>query len=146
MASGTRIFYFRGIGKWCKVHTPDKTYGNYTLDLYPDELSWELYNDSGLDLKKRENEDGTFIKLRREPERLIAGDVVNIGGPKVWILDSEGNKTEFTENIGNGSRIVCKVSVYQGRRGVGHRLEEVLVEDLVEYKTAEVVNEEIFPF
>lgn len=145
MASKTKIYYFRGVGKWCKVHTPDKTYGNYSLDLYLDEDSMQLFKDSKLGLKIRDNEDGTFIKLRREPERMVAGDIVNIGPPKVW-LKTEDGKEPLKENVGNGSKIVCKVSVYEGARGLGHRLEEVLVEDLVEYAGAEVVNEEEFPF
>lgn len=143
--SSTKIYYLRGIGKWCKVHKPDEKYGNYTLDLYMDADSRALYDTSGLELKIRENEDGEFIKLRREPEKLIAGDVINIGGPKVWIMGPEG-KEPLEKNIGNGSKIVCKIQIYQGKRGVGHRLEEVLVEDLIEYETTEIANEEIFPF
>lgn len=145
MSSKNKIYYFRGVGKWCKVQTPDKKFGFYTLDLYLDDESLQMFKDSGLGLKLRESEDGLYIKLRREPERLIAGDVVNIGPPKVFLLS--GDKAEpFDGLIGNGSKIVCKVSVYDGPRGKGHRLESVGVEELVEFVGGEVVNEEEFPF
>ena len=141
----TKIYYFRGIANWAKVQEPDKKYNHYTLDLILDEPSWALYRDSGLQLKVRESEDGEYIKLRRDPERLINGDVVNVGGPQVFLIKGK-DKDPYDGLIGNGSTVVCKVAVYDTARGPGHRLEAVGIETLVEYAGVEVVNEEEFPF
>lgn len=140
-----QIYYFRGVAKWAKVHEPDKKFNVYTLDLYLDEPSWAAFKDSGLQLKVRDSEDGEYIKLRRDAERIIAGDVVQIGPPDVYLL-KDGEKEKITSLIGNGSQVVCKVVVYDTDRGKGHRLEAMGVENLVEYEGATVMTEEEFPF
>jgi hypothetical protein len=144
--TSTKLYYFRGVAKWVKAKTPDKKYGHYTLDLYPDDESLVLFKDSGLGLKLREDADGVFFKLRREPIRVIAGDAVNIGPPKLFIKDENGEVIEFDDLIGNGSKVVAKVSVYPTQKGPGHRLESLLVEDLVVYNKVEVMNDEEFAF
>ena len=129
----TGFYYFSGKVNWAKVRKPDD-YDRYTLDLYMDEKSWPLFEESGLNLKRRENDDGeTFVKLSRPIEKEIKGNTVEYGPPEV--LDAEGNELPEDVLIGNGSDIICKVAVYDTRAGMGHRLESIKVIDLVEYSS-----------
>lgn len=146
----TKIYYFRGTVMWAKVHEVDKKYGHYTLDLHLDEPSLQLFKDANTELKLREGElngnPSVYVKFRRTPQRLIAGDIVDVGPPKVLVLNAIGEAETLTDNIGNGSTIVVKVAVYPTQKGNGHRLESVLVEKLVPYQKVEVVNDEVFAF
>lgn len=137
----TKAYYFRGTCKWAKVRKPDDRFGNYTIDLYLDDESWNKYEDSGLELKVREDEDGKFLKFRRPEKKEIKGDVVHLGPPSVVFntgeTDDQGRSIyeDRDDNVlvGNGSVVVCRVHVYETVRGLGHTLEAVAVDDLVEY-------------
>lgn len=132
----TTMIYFTGLAKWAKVYTPDDMYQKYSIDLFLDDESWELFNESGLLLQPKEvAEDqgepfGTCIRFSRPVSKEIKGALVNFGPPPV--LDSEG--LPMTDNIGNGSKVTVKVSVYDTRKGMGHRLESIRVDDLVPYE------------
>lgn len=141
-----KIYYFRGGINWAKVHKPDQKYDIYTLDLYLDDESTQMFKDSGLQLKVREGEEGSFIKLRRPTTRVSAGDVISNGPPEVLVRNDAGEFEAFSGNIGNGSTGVCKVRVYDTDRGKGHELVTVAVETLVPYEGTEVVSNEDFPF
>jgi hypothetical protein len=149
MAGNTKVYYFRGTGMWSKFTVPDKKFGYFETDLHLDDESLQLFKDADTELKLRDGEiDGKkskFVKLRRKPTQMRAGDLVDIGPPKVFLL-VDGVPQPFTDLVGNGSQIVCKVSVYPTPKGNGHRLESVLIEKLVEYKGAEEVNTPDIPF
>lgn len=139
--------YLRGIAKWAKLTTPDPKFKVYTLDLYPDDPSWELYHQTDLELKEREDDEGgKFIKIRRPVEKLIKGEIVTFGPPKTLVPDGDGVAELGDKLVGNGSRVVAKVVVYDTPKGKGHRLETVLVEELVEYDRGTVLQDEEYPF
>jgi hypothetical protein len=147
--TNTKIYYLRGTAMWAKLKELDKKFKVHTMDLYPDDESLELFKSANTELKLRDgklnDEDRTYIKLRRDPIRVIAGEAVDIGPVKVFI-QKDGEVTPFEELVGNGSKVVVKISVYPTPKGNGHRLESVLIEELVPYAKAEVMNEEEFPF
>lgn len=125
----TETFYFSGTCKWAKVYKPDMKFEpQYTIDLYMDDESWDSYADSGLRLKKKEDEDGEYVGFRRK----VAGPEwkPDMGPPTV--IDAKGN--EFKELIGNGSKVTIKVDVYDTKMGKGHRLETVRVDEHVKYE------------
>ena len=131
---------------WAKVKKPDHKYGNYTIDVYLDDGSWEKYKESGLELKIREDKETgeKFVRFRRDPKKEIKGEMVEFGAPRVLIRDEEdGEYKEFDGLIGNGSFVNCKVSVYDSAKGKGHRLDTVAVETLVPY---EGQSDEDMPF
>ena len=65
-------------------------------------------------------------------------------GP-VKVLDKDGNP--HPDNIGNGSVVVCKLSVYDTTAGRGMRLEAVMVEELKAYtKPTVTAADNIVPF
>jgi len=131
--AATKHYYFRGTCKWAMVHRMDEKFNNYKIDLYPDEESMVLYKESGCQNDVKKDDDGEYITFRRKNQQLIKNELVEFGKPKV--VDAEGET--FSENIGNGSKVVVKIAVFPTRNGTGHRLEAVMVEDWVEYSGEE---------
>lgn len=138
MAKVTASKYYNWTGKirWAKsrfggLFEPDPEYGSYKCQFYPDIKTWDSIKNSGLALEaKQDREDGLdFIMLRRPVEKVIKGENVQFGRPKVYF--EEG--IEPTTNIGNDSEVVVNVVVYPAGRHIGHRLESVTVTHLVEY-------------
>lgn len=128
--SGTKHYYFRGKCKWAMVHRMDEEFNNYKIDLYFDDESRVLYDESGCQNKVKSDDDGDYVTFRRRDQQLIKDELVKFGKPKV--VDKEGET--FTENIGNGSQVVVKIAVFDTRNGKGHRLESLLVEDWIPYE------------
>lgn len=128
----TTYHYFSGTTKWAKVRKPDDKYGNFQVPLYMDEANLKKFRELGLALSVKEDEDGSFVTFKRPKEKLIKGEIVNFGPPKVYNADN----TEMTEGlIGNGSKITLKISMYDTVKGPGHRLESLRVDDLVKYES-----------
>ena len=132
----TKTIYLSGTAMWAKVFSPDEKYNVYKIELQLDNESLDKFKSSGLQLKVRDN---NTISLRRAPTSLINGKAAEWGAPSV--LDKDNQPTD--KLIGNGSKVTCKVQVYDTAKGPGHRLEAVRVEDLVEYDPA---NKEDMPF
>jgi hypothetical protein len=128
----TKYIYLSGKGKWIKAHKPDAEYNNYTMQLYPNEASMKVFNESGLSLAPKSDADGTYITFRRPETKLIKDEVVKFGPPSVFGVDGK----PFDGLIGNGSEVTIKVSVFDTRKGPGHRWEGVKVDKLVEYVPA----------
>ena len=132
------IYYFSGTARWAKVHKPDDKYKNYTLDLYMDDASKKAYMKSGLQLKDRVDEDGEhYVTLRMPSVRMVKGKPEE-GKPDV--LDKDGNPTKAL--IGNGSEVTCKVEIYEWDGRVGHRLQAVRADKLVEFEDKNAVSED----
>jgi hypothetical protein len=134
--------------KWAKLYKPeseyDKSKASWRVDLYPDESSWNLFDSSGLQLKKKQDKDGgKFIQLRRPTKKLIKDKIVEMSPPVVI-----NSKLEpFSDPIGNGSTVTCKVIVYDTSKGKGHTLESVRIDSLVEYDMdVTEVPEDVVPF
>jgi len=127
-------YKFYGTAKWAKTKKPDPKYDVYSIDLYMDKNSLSLYNKSGIQGKLKEDEDGIHKSFRRPITMTRKGETVDAGPPVV--TDVDGNKLDAY--IGNGSKVAIVVDVYQTKKGIGHRLEEVQVLELVEYN--EVVD------
>lgn len=125
----TKYYYLKGKAKWVKARKPDEKYGNYTMNLYLDKESEKAFEESGLQIEPKKDEDGIFYTFRRPHEKLIKKEAVVFGAPKVFNADN----TEFDGLVGNGSRVTVKVSVYDTIKGKGHRWESIRVEELVEY-------------
>ena len=135
----TKFYNFSGIGKWAKVRKPDPMYNNYSIQVYLDERSKADFEKSGLRLRPKTDEQGTYYTFRRPEEKQFKDDIVTFGPPSVVDKDNE----EFTGLIGNGSTVTVKVSVYDTTRyGKGHRLEAVRVDELVEYRPDGTSNPE----
>lgn len=119
-----------GPAKWAKLIKPDDKYQVYSINLYLDEVALEKYKKSGMQMALKEDDDGTYVAFRRPVQKIIKGDLVKLGPPKV--TDSKGN--EVTDLIGNGSIVEVDVAVYDSIKGKGHTLQAVRVKELVKYE------------
>jgi len=139
MAYKTEWHFFKGKGKWVRVHSPDP-WGNYKLDLYPDTESY----DKLLELQKKgmkntikKDEDGYFITFRRPTQKVYKGKVVGFAPPEV--LEADGKTTLRDVLVGNGSDLTVKVEAYpykspQGTPGLGIRLASIRVDNLIPFQ------------
>lgn len=142
-----KTLYLRGIINWAKVQAPDEKFDVYTLDFHPDKDSWIIFKESGLQLKIRENEkDGDFIKVRRPVTKKSGKELVEMGSPQVLLKNDDGEYEAYKGLIGNGSKGVIKLRVYDTDRGPGHELEAVAIDELVQYGETLSVGDEEFPF
>jgi hypothetical protein len=128
--SETKYVYLTGKAKWPRLSTPDKEYNNYSISISLDKKSRKTFDDSMLRLEPKSFDDGDYIKVRCGAEKLINGELVKFGPPKV--IDSAGN-TFDPMHIGNGSTVTVKLAVYDTKKGKGHRLTAVRVDKLVPY-------------
>jgi hypothetical protein len=120
--------YLSGIAKWAKIFKPDDKYHNYSVNLALDADSQKRFDQSGLRLRpKKDEQDGiTYVRFRRGEE----------DGPPI-VVDSKGDKS--TNLIGNGSKVTVRVEVYDTKTfGKGHRLMAVRVDDLIPYERVDV--------
>lgn len=131
--------FFEGTVKWVKARTPDK-FNKYTIDLYPDAETRKAIKATGARLSLKEGEDGFYYTFRRATE---------LGGRTLsppTVVDADG--AEFDGNIGNGSKAIVKLELYEYKGGVGDdgkpynggkalRWEGIKILELVEYKKPE---------
>jgi hypothetical protein len=128
--SNTEYLYLSGVCKWPRLATPDKDYDNYHVTLYLDEKSMKRFDESGLMLEPKTDEGGTSIKVRRPRTRVFNDELKEFGPPE--LIDENGYKVDPFK-LGNGSTITVKLAVYPTKKGKGHRLEKVQVNELVPY-------------
>ena len=129
----TEYFYFTGKAKWAKTKEPDKAFGSseYKITLYVDKKTKKDIIEAGVQVTPKEDDEGIYFQFRRPESKLWPnGDLTDFGPPDIY---SEDGKTKFDGYIGNGSDVTVKVSVYDTRKGKGHRLEAIRIDTLVPY-------------
>lgn len=131
MASNT--IFLSGSCRWAKLGKPDEKYGNYQIDLYLDTPSLDVFKKAQMSITLKDKGEGPFVSLRRPVSKLIKGELVNFGPPGLIDKDNE-DLDPVQVSLGNGSKVTCKVIVYDTMKGKGHRLEKVRVDELIEYK------------
>lgn len=122
-------YYLSGKAKWAKLFKPDEKYKNWQIQVYLDDASMKTYDESGMTMQKKRDDDGIFVTFRRPEAKVIKDELVKFDPPSV--LDTDGNKLD--QLVGNGSDVTVKVIVYDTMKGKGHRLEAVKVNKLVPY-------------
>lgn len=142
-------YFFSGELYWSKHDTPVENFNKdgyeWEVSLVMDEASQKIFEESGLRLKpnKKAQDEGQFmIRFKRPTEKLIRGELKKYSPPSVLYEDKP-----YTGKIGNGSKGVVKVEVFNTARGKGHQLEAIKVEELVEYDEKQVIApDDIVPF
>jgi hypothetical protein len=122
-------YYLSGRAKWAKLFKPDDKYKNWQIQVYMDEPSMAIFDETGMTMQKKTDDDGTFVTFRRPETKIIKDELVKFNPPDV--LDANGDKLD--QLVGNGSDVTVKVIVYDTMKGKGHRLEAVKVTKLVPY-------------
>lgn len=124
-----------GTCKWARLYDIDEQYECWGLTLYPDDDSKKVFDDSGLKLKIKEDEDGLHFALRRKTEAKFKDETKKLPPPKVIDVDGRELDPDEVRSIGNGSSVICTVEVYDTKKyGKGHRLVAVRVVDHVVYE------------
>lgn len=145
---GTQIFKFKGIAMWAKVHNPDAKYERYCVDAFLTDKSWELFKKSRLQLERKEGKYtdaagveavGEYVRFGRPIQKLFGKELVEFG--PVVVKNAQGQKID--DLVGNGSDCEFTVTVFDTRKGKGHRLDELKVLNLVEYN--KVIGEDDLP-
>lgn len=133
----TKYIDFEGTISWANskyggLFEVDPKFDNYKANFYLNPKSWSLYKDSGLRLKTYNDEMGDYVQFKRRKDQIIGGKPEYMGPPKVFF--EEG--IEPTKDIGNGSSFRATVSVFDTRNGKGHRLERVIITDLIKFEAS----------
>ena len=157
----TKYYNWSGKVKWAKVYVPDEYNGaeRFTIDFYPKDKSvWKSIKESGImDVEGRktykDRDTGEeYIRIRRDAKKLIGDNIVWFSPPaisgevSVYYVDEAGERVVSYEGprrdfnpvgeqvpIGNDSKVVINVSVFETKKGAGCRLESISVRELVEY-------------
>lgn len=130
--------YLSGKGFWLhRLFEADEYRGNtfWSMRLYPDPKSWELFYASNLMQKIKEDEEGKFVTLRRyteKPWKLRAGEDPAFSPPRV--TDKDGAEWGTDNLIGNGSGVTVKLEIYKAKDANGARIEGVRVDNWIEYE------------
>lgn len=120
-----------GACKWARLVDLDPVYDVWSINLYLDEKSMKIYDRSKIQVAKKTDDDGVYVQLRRKPTiQKVDGEVIKLNPPKVY-----GPNREDIDGstVGNGSKVIVGVNVYQTKKGPGHRLEWVDVKEHVVY-------------
>lgn len=125
---------FSGTGQWMhKLFKPDPDFNYFGFNFYPDKASKKAFLKAGCQahLRKDKETGEEFVILRRTPQKLsMKGELIQFGPPKI----EDTNGTALTRVPGNGSEVEVHVTVYPaGPKGLGTRLDKVVVKRFVEY-------------
>jgi hypothetical protein len=137
--------YVSGKAKWVCAHKPNQ-YGDYKMDLYPDEQSLSKimkWKEEGLKNVIRKDDDGAVIAFKRASSKLIRGKVVGFGPPE--IIDAEGKPTPHVQ-VGNGSDVTVRINIYRfngptgSKPGIATRWDALRIDNLVPYNASKDMN------
>lgn len=134
----TQILTLTGMFKWSKLRENQKEtkynpLGVYQINLFPDEPSKRILENSGIQVIPKEDSDGIYYQVRRPAEQITSKGLIKHGTPEVFLVKDD-ELVPFTGDIGNGSKGEIVLTLYDTKlRGKGHRLEKVVVYNLVEY-------------
>lgn len=158
----TKRVVLKGSLGFAKTYDPDEYKGNrfWAVDFYPkDAEEWDKIKKAGISLRPKEPPTeafriqynlppGKFIRLRRPTQKLIKNKIEHFKGPDVivdgkvvghWVQQHDGTY-EFNGDpifLGNGTKAIVSVDVYDTAMGPGHRLTSIDVVELVVYEKPE---------
>lgn len=149
MARKTLYETLRGKVNWCRIDRPNK-FGKWSLDLYPDSESMvklnKLKETPAIKNVIKQDDDGKYITIHRDTQKLMGGKMVMFKPPIVLQRDPNGGDPIPMKSgvlIGNGSDCSVEIEVYgwdgNQARGImpgrAIRIYKVLVWNLVPYET-----------
>ena len=139
---------------------PDDAFGasKYKAGIWLDEENLQKFQDSGIQVTPKVDQDGTYVVLSRDDAKPIGKQMVYFCPPYIKNKDTSYRVHYVDENnepirqyhdpnrkanirqvgetflIGNGSIVELNVAVFDTKyKGKGHRLEGVRILDLIEY-------------
>lgn len=132
----TKFYKIKGKTKWTQnVTSPDEFRGasNYKVHLYDmDEANLAVWKESGVQTKPRIDSSGDTLYTLKRPagKKIIKNEVVDFGPPE--FVDAGGSP--ITVQVANGSEVEVHYVTYDTNGfGKGHRVNKVVVTNLIEY-------------
>jgi hypothetical protein len=142
----TKFYTWTGTINWPKLteEFKDTKYddnGIYSVNFYP--TNFEAVKESGIQVEpKMDKETGDlYFKLSRKHMQVFKNEIKTLGPPEVRY-----NREPYTGAIGNGSKVTVNVGIFDTKKGKGHRLERVTVNELVEYVSTPKDEDDVIPF
>lgn len=141
----SREEFFTGKCKWAYLNKPDPKFNSYSLMLYPDAESLDKINKlktgkPAILNELRKDEDGYFMKFKRDAQKMIRGVLTPFSSPIVTKADGTVMPDPM---LGNGSDVTigCDIYTYRKGEGLAVRLKTVRVNNLVPF-TPKSMDEE----
>lgn len=133
-------YYFSGEARYPKLVDAVDKYNpeegkEWTIDVKLDEASEVLFQESGCQLRTSKDGQG-FRTFRRPVQKVINDTIYDYAAPTIVDETNAPLDTAVAKTIGNGSKVTIKVDIYGTRKGKGHQLEAVRVDELVPYDQA----------
>lgn len=151
----TKHVTLTGTVKWAhKLFTPDDTFDaehpKYSIQLFMDDTSKEIFRNLKLKNEFKNDGDGEFVTLRRDhTPKEFDGKIIYKGGPPK-VLDADGIEWPDGTAIGNGSTATVWLEAYNlGKRFPGSRITKVRIDELIPYNPdaePQAVPKEAVPF
>lgn len=136
-----------GKARWAFTRKLDQ-YGAWSIVLYPNPESLDVINGlikDGIKNNLKKDDEGYYIKFKREPEKKKKdGTVFRLDPPEILLTDG----TPYNDIIGDGSDVSIRLEVYGGKAPFGGgnykaaRLGGVKVQNLVPYTPATMAKDE----
>ena len=122
------IYYFEGTVVFNNLTKPNK-FNKYDLTIAIDDANLDIYNQSGIQSKPKYDEKykQTTVTFGKPAEKQVGKIITAVEPPKVM----DGNQDDMDATlVDRGSKVICKVIVYETPKGVGSRLSSVMVVEL----------------
>jgi len=131
------IYYIEGTLVFQNLAKPSDKYGRYDITIAVDDANLDVYNQSGMQGKPKYDDKykQTTVAFGKPGEKKV-GNIITPTEPPACLDAKQDNLDPIV--VDRGSKVVCKVIVYDTPKGKGHRLSSVMVTDLV--KKPEVHN------
>lgn len=122
------IYYFEGTVVFQNLTKPNK-FNKYDLTIAMDDANLDIYNQSGIQSKPKHDEkyNQTTVTFGKPAEKTVGKVITPVEPPKV--MDGKQDELDPTL-VDRGSKVVCKVIVYETPKGIGSRLSSVMVTEL----------------
>lgn len=132
----TKFYKIKGKTKWTQnVTQPDEFRGasNYKVHLYDlDKENLAIWQESGVQTKPRVDKEGDTVYTLKRPggKKIIKNEVVEFG--PIEFVDNKGQP--ITVAVANGSEVEVHYITYDTNGfGKGHRVNKVIVTNLIEF-------------
>ena len=143
--------YLHGMFQWVRTPQLDQ-FGKWSAKVYLTPESLEVVRDlqlKGLKNRLRKDDDGYNCTISCPPSKdTKTGKTITFTAPTVLMKDEEGKPVPLTVPVGNGSKGVAKLEVYEHAvpnstsKAVAWRWKSLLVEELVPFTPTKDFNED----
>lgn len=125
------VWYFKGNVVFSNLEKPDEQYKMYGLTISVDDKTFEEFKASGIQTKVREDNRSSqkLVSFKRPSRKVTEDEITRIDPP--FVMDAD-KKNMNAGAVDRGSEVIAKVLTYKTAKGIGHRLQGIMVTKLKE--------------